>query len=361
MSELIVGLGERSYPIHIESGLLPQIGKHLAEKNIARRFCIISDDTVAKLYGETLINSLSRENISSELITFQAGEHSKNLTNFTELSRLLAQKKIDRKDGIIALGGGVTGDLAGFIAASYMRGIPFVQIPTTLLSQVDSSVGGKTGVDIPEGKNLVGAFYQPKAVYIDIEVLKTLPKNEFVGGMAEVIKYGVIRDAKFFQYLEENAHNALQLDEEVIKYIIHTCCRIKAEVVAEDEQESNVRRILNYGHTIGHAIEAESDFKIIHGEAVAMGMAAIARVAAEQGLLDTAAKEEIVALIRHYGLPTEIPLELNLENIQQYLLRDKKVEAGSIIYIVPLQIGEVAITAELDEKLVEEVLLGKIK
>ena len=361
MCELKVGLGERSYPILIESGLLPKIGKYLAEKKIANRFCIISDSNVAQLYGDTLTQSLSDNNIESELVTFKAGEHSKNLTTFSDLLRFLAQNKFDRKDGIIALGGGVAGDLAGYVAASYMRSIPYIQIPTTLLSQVDSSVGGKTGVDIPEGKNLVGAFYQPKSVYIDTDVLQTLPQNEFIGGMAEVIKYGVIWNAKFFHYLQEKAQKVLQLESEVIAYIIHTCCKIKAEVVAKDEQESNIRRILNYGHTIGHAIEAESDFRIIHGEAVAMGMAAVARIAVQHDILDTAAKDEIIALIRQYGLPTEIPQDLNITRIKQYLLSDKKVEAGRVIYVVPQKIGEVKITADIEEKFVDKVLRGKIK
>ncbi len=360
MSELVVGLGDRSYPIHIESGLLPKIGEYLAKKKIANRYCIISDSNVAQHYSETLIQSLSSNNIESELITFKAGEQSKNLTTFSDLLRFLAQNKFDRKDGIIALGGGVAGDLAGYVAASYMRSIPYIQIPTTLLSQVDSSVGGKTGVDIPEGKNLVGAFYQPKAVYIDTDVLQTLPHNEFIGGMAEVIKYGVIWDAKFFQYLQEKAQRVLQLESEVIAYIIQTCCMIKAEVVAKDEQESNIRRILNYGHTIGHAIEAESNFSIIHGEAVAMGMAAITRIAVQQGTLDIAAKEEIISLIHQYGLPTEIPQELDISRIKHYLLSDKKVEAGRVMYVVPRKIGEVIITADIKEELVDRVLRGKI-
>ncbi len=360
MSELNVGLGERSYQIHIERGMLHKVGTLLTENKFANRYCIIADSTVADLYGDTLIRSLSKSKIECSLVTFEAGEKNKNLTTYTNLLRYLAQNKFDRKDGVIALGGGVTGDLAGFVAASYMRSIPFVQIPTTLLSQVDSSVGGKTGVDIPEGKNLVGAFYQPKAVFIDIEVLQTLPKNEFIGGMAEVIKYGVIRDPEFFSYLYKVTNQTLQLDYQIIEHIIHTSCSIKAEVVAEDEQESNVRRILNYGHTLGHAIEAVSDFNIIHGEAVAIGMAAIARIASQKRLLENTAKDEIIRLIRQYGLPTEVPADLDRQSIKDYLLTDKKVESGKITYVLPVKIGEVIMSADVEEVLVEDVLAGKI-
>jgi 3-dehydroquinate synthase len=356
MNELIVGLGERAYPIHIETGCLANIGKDLAERRIAKRYCVISDSQVAGLFGEAVLRSLARNNIKAELVTFAAGEEHKNPATFASLCSSLAQMGFDRKDGIIALGGGVTGDLAGFVAASYMRGIPFVQIPTTLLSQVDSSVGGKTGVDIAEGKNLVGAFYQPKAVYIDSSVLATLGREELLGGMAEVIKYGVIRDAAFFQYLGDKRTEALALDREVIEKIILTSCSIKADVVKEDEYESNIRRILNYGHTIGHAVEAVSNFSIIHGKAVAIGMAAAAALAVEKGVLAVEDEKEILALLKAYGLPTEIPAQLDRTLIKQYLLRDKKIVSGRVAYVLPVRIGEVIITDEIEESLVEGVL-----
>lgn len=354
--ELIVGLQDRAYPLHIEYGCLANIGKHLLQLRIANRYCIIADETVADLYGDIVVESLQNNNLKSELFTFPAGEASKNLSLFAELCSRLAQKGFDRKDGIIALGGGVTGDLAGFIAASYLRGIAFVQIPTTLLAQVDSSVGGKTGVDIPEGKNLVGAFYQPKAVYIDTSVLDTLPRDEFIGGMAEVIKYGVIRDAEFFKYLCENRDAAIDCDKNIIEKIIYTCCKIKAEVVAKDEKEADLRRILNYGHTIGHAVEAVSKFSIIHGKAVAIGMVAAARIAVRKQLLAKDHCESIYQILEAYDLPTEIPKEFDRNLIKKYLCTDKKIVAGKISYVLPNKIGDVVITSDVDDSIIEEVI-----
>jgi 3-dehydroquinate synthase len=359
MAQLVVGLGERSYPIFIEKGCLSKIGEDLAARKVANRYCILADENVASLYADIVIQSLAENNIFAELISFPAGEASKNLQLFSSLSSSIAQKGFDRKDGIIALGGGVTGDLAGFIASSYMRGIPFIQIPTSLLAQVDSSVGGKTGVDIPEGKNLVGAFYQPKAVYIDTDVLNTLPASEFIGGIAEVIKYGVIRDAGFFQYLMEARNDILSLNTEVLEKIIYTCCSIKADVVAEDEQEANVRRILNYGHTIGHAVEAVSNFAIIHGNGVAIGMVAAARISVMKDLMSEAEAAKIISAIADYGLPTEIPSEFDRDKIKKYLLTDKKIVSGKVSYILPKSIGQVVITDEVADSLVDNVLAGK--
>jgi len=233
---LQVGLDDRSYPIIIEDGLLTRIGRDLAERKIGTKYGVIADDHVASLYGSTLMNSFAEAGITAKLFTFPQGEESKNLQTFGTLHRELAQAGFDRSDVLVGLGGGVTGDMTGFVAATYMRGIPFVQVPTTLLAQVDSSVGGKTGVDIPEGKNLVGAFYQPQVVYIDTAVLTTLPMKEYCGGLAEVIKYGVIRDKEFFLFLEDNIDPILSLDRVTIQKMIFTCCRIKADVVAEDER-----------------------------------------------------------------------------------------------------------------------------
>ena len=353
---LQVGLGERSYPIFIDDALLPRIGKDLAQRRIGKRYGVISDDQVAALYGSTLMRSLAEAGIVAELITFPHGEASKNLTLFAELCSELAQRGFDRKDALIALGGGVTGDLTGFLAASYLRGIPFVQIPTTLLAQVDSSVGGKTGVDIPEGKNLVGAFYQPKAVYIDSAVLMTLSRPEFIGGMAEVIKYGVIRDFDFFVFLERELDNILGLRPAVIAEMVRHCCRIKAEVVAADEREADLRRILNFGHTIGHAVEAASDFGIIHGHAVAIGMVAVLRLAVADGLCRKQDAGRVAALINAYGLPTEIPAELDRVRIKGYLKTDKKSVGGRIAYVLPTRIGEVIISDEVSEAQVDAVL-----
>ena len=358
MSEynLTVGLGDRSYPIFIEDGLMENIGIDLAKRNIASRYVVLADDYVAQLYGSTVMASLERAGIKAEMLTFPRGEASKNLQVFADLSSKLAQMGLDRSSGLIALGGGVTGDLAGFLAASYMRGIPFVQIPTTLLSQVDSSVGGKTGVDIPEGKNLVGAFYQPKAVYIDTAVLTTLPVEELLGGVAEVIKYGVIRDFEFYCFLEKNLDAILALNPPVIQEMIHTCCKIKAEVVAEDEREADLRRILNFGHTIGHAVEAASNFSLIHGHAVAIGMVAALRLAVSSGLCKRKEAGRVATLIHAFGLPTEIPEGMDAQSIKAYIKTDKKSIAGSVFYVLPTTIGKVIITNELTEEQIDTVL-----
>ena len=311
---------------------------------------------MAELYGAKLMDSLTAAGIKAELFTFPHGEKNKTVGTIGTLASKLARSGFDRYDAILAFGGGVTGDIAGFLASSYMRGIPFVQVPTTLLAQVDSSVGGKTGVDIPEGKNLVGAFYQPKAVYIDSEVLSTLPKEELLGGLAEVIKYGVIRDSDFFTFLQENRENILDLVPSVIEETILTCCRIKAEVVAEDEREGGIRRILNYGHTIGHAVEAASDFTLIHGLAVSIGMVAAARLAAENNLLSKEEELQIIQLLESYKMPIEVPTELDRERIKKYLLTDKKVVSGSVFYVLPDKIGSTVITDNVTESQVDQVL-----
>ncbi|MCI5222427.1 MAG: 3-dehydroquinate synthase [Candidatus Electrothrix sp. AR4] len=358
MTETVVtvGLNERSYPIRISSGLLADIGSDLRKKNIGTKYAVISDDTVAELYGEQFMQSLADSDIQSELITFPHGEENKNMQTVTDLASELAKRGFDRADALIALGGGVTGDIAGFLASIYMRGIPFVQVPTTLLSQVDSSVGGKTGVDIPEGKNLVGIFYQPKAVYIDPDVLQTLPIDELRGGLAEVIKYGVIHDADFFTFLKKNRDAVFSLKQGVITRLIARCCEIKAWVVEQDEREGGLRRILNFGHTIGHAVEAASDFQISHGKAVAVGMCAAAQLAAKTGCL---AEEDVLAvhdLIKLYDLPVSIPTELDREAIKKYLLNDKKTVGGRVFYILPEAVGKVVITDQVSKDNLDAVL-----
>lgn len=358
MTETVVtvGLGDRSYPIRISSGLLEQIGTDLCARKIGSKYGVISDDRVAALYGDRFMQSLAAAGLQAELITFSAGEASKHLQTVAALSSELAQRGFDRKTALIALGGGVTGDITGFLASIYLRGIPFVQVPTTLLSQVDSSVGGKTGVDIPEGKNLVGTFYQPKAVYIDTDVLNTLPVAELRGGLAEVIKYGVINDADFFAFLEQEREAVLALRQDVLTKLIARCCEIKAWVVEQDEREGGLRRILNFGHTIGHAVEAASGFRLIHGYAVAIGMCAAADLAVRTGCLAAEEAERIRRLIAAYGLPTTIPADLDREAIKRYLLTDKKTVGGRVFYVLPERIGAVKITDQVRDKDVEVVL-----
>jgi len=356
VEEIRVGLGERSYPIRIGTGLLPEIGPDLAARSVASRYVVVSDDHVAGLYGQTVLDSLADAGLQADLLTFARGEGSKNLGTIGRLASRLAGMRVDRTGGLIALGGGVTGDITGFLAAVYMRGIPFVQVPTTLLAQVDSSVGGKTGVDIPEGKNLVGSFHQPRAVYIDLDVLTSLPDVEMLGGLAEVIKYGVIRAPEFFEFLEKNRERILERDPGVLVPLISRCCAIKAEVVEEDEREGGVRRILNFGHTIGHAVEAASDFSLIHGLAVAIGMRAAAELAVLEGLCSRQTADRLSRLLTAYGFATDIPPAMDRQKIRSFLMSDKKAVAGRVFFVLPREIGQVVITDQVRESHLDAVL-----
>jgi 3-dehydroquinate synthase len=356
MKSLTVGLGERSYPILIKQGLLDGIGTTLQQNPFAKRYAVIADDRVAALFGERILASLHKGGLQAEIITFEAGENSKNLNTVAALASSLARMGFDRKDGLIALGGGVTGDITGFLAACYMRSIPFAGVPTTLLAQVDSSVGGKTGVDIPEGKNLVGAFYQPRVVFIDSVVLKQLPRKEMLNGLAEVIKYGVIYDRDFFRFLEMSRREILALDLRILDDVIARCCRIKAAVVEADEKEADLRRILNFGHTIGHAVEAVSNYEMAHGSAVAIGMAAAAELAVLKGLMETREKERLVGLIQDFGLPVSIPPEYDRTRIREFLQADKKTVGGRVFFVLPTSIGRVIITDEVEEEMLTRVL-----
>jgi len=356
LNTVTVGLGERSYPIMIGRGALDQVGAYLQAHPVGNRYCIVTDEQVASLYGTKLSESLQQQGIEVELISFPAGEENKHLQTVADLASQLARFRFDRSDAIIALGGGVAGDIAGFLASMYMRGIPFVQVPTTLLAQVDSSVGGKTGVDLPEGKNLVGAFYQPRAVFIDPDVLATLPREELLGGLAEVIKYGVIWDRDFFDFLAAERDNILALQDKALLPLLARCCEIKAQVVAEDEREGGLRRILNYGHTIGHAVEAASDFQLIHGLAISIGMRAAADLAVRCGHLEPREAEKIKQLLLSYGLPVTIPEELDREAISGFLQTDKKNVAGRIFFVLPTAIGKVIVTSEVAPEDIDAVL-----
>ena len=354
-----VGLGERSYPITIGQGIFEQIGPALSAAQVANRYAIISDDQVGALYGEEVLASLENSGIRGELILFPHGEASKHLETVGHLARQLAQRGFDRSDGLIALGGGVCGDITGFLAAIYMRGIPFVQVPTSLLAQVDSSVGGKTGVDIPEGKNLIGAFYQPRAVFIDTNVLSTLAPNEFLGGMAEVIKYGAGIDGEFFQWLGDHHRAILTLTPSILAMMIRRCCELKASVVEQDEREGGLRRILNFGHSIGHAVEAASGYKLNHGFAVAIGMVAAAALAERGGYAEVGVLTAIKELLHKYELPTMLPPELPPETIRGYLRTDKKNIAGRLHFVLPVAVGRLVITDKVAEADIDAVLTGE--
>ncbi len=355
-TSISVGLGERSYPIHIGPGIRKTIATDLQNLKIGRKYGVITDTNVGRLYGGQFMQALGEKNIAGQLFTLPAGESGKTLQTIGDLASRLVESGFDRSDALIAFGGGVVGDITGFLASCYMRGVPFVQVPTTLLAQVDSSVGGKTGVDIPEGKNLVGAFYQPKGVYIDIEYLQTLPKEEYQGGLAEVIKYAVIRDSSLYTFLEHKQAAIKKLHAAELTAMITRCCAIKAEVVARDEKEGGLRRILNYGHTIGHAVEAASDFSIIHGYAVAIGMVAAAQLAPKSLENCDDITQNLANLLIAYGLPTSIPKDLDPDEMARYLRADKKTVNGRLFFVLPEQIGKVCITDQVKSGDIDAIL-----
>ena len=320
-----------SYDVLIGSGLLRNIGSHIAAIHKPCNLCIVSDSNVWPIYGETLKKSLHAAGFSPISFVFPAGEESKNPATYLQLLNFLAENHITRTDLIVALGGGVVGDLAGFAAASYLRGIPFVQVPTTLLAAVDSSVGGKTAIDLPAGKNLVGAFYQPSLVLCDVDCLNTLPSEIFRDGCAEVIKYGILYDPELFAHLSQ--HGLSFHREETIA----RCVELKRDVVAEDEFDTGARMKLNLGHTIGHAIEARSNFTATHGCAVAMGMAIVARAGAKLGICAEPVRDAIETILEQFGLPTAY--EDAAETLTEAALSDKKRAGGTIRLIVPESIG----------------------
>lgn len=337
-----IPLPERSYPIDIGSGLLSDV-QSLAPSIKGTQAVIVSNTTVAPLYAAALQSSLQARFKQVQLIELPDGESYKTWETLQLIFDALLGWGCDRKTVLFALGGGVVGDMTGFAAACFMRGVAFVQVPTTLLAQVDSSVGGKTGINHPAGKNMIGAFYQPLQVICDMEVLRTLPDKEFKAGLAEVIKYGPIYDAAFFDWLESNMSALLQRDEKALAWAIQRSCEIKAEVVGQDERESGLRAILNYGHTFGHAIEAGLGYGAwLHGEAVAAGMVVAAQLSHELGYLPLQVVQRIETLIAQAGLPTRLPVLNEQNNAAQYLqlMRlDKKSEAGQINFILLKELG----------------------
>ncbi len=354
MITLTVDLGERSYPIYIGDGLLGDkelLLKHIPGSNVL----VVSNDTVAPLYLEATLTMLNGKHV--ETCILPDGEQYKNLETLNRIYDVLLANKMDRNTTIIALGGGVIGDMAGFAAASYQRGVHLVQIPTTLLSQVDSSVGGKTAVNHPLGKNMIGAFYQPRAVIADTSTLNTLPDRELSAGIAEIIKYGLIRDLPFFGWLRDNMDKLLQRDAAALAHAIEISCRNKAEVVAADEKESGQRALLNLGHTFGHAIEAGMGYGVwLHGEAVAAGMCIAANMSAQIGWLEAASVDNIISLIEQAGLPTQAPAELDVERFVELMSVDKKVLDGVLRLVLLKAIGEAVITdAYTHEQLVAAI------
>lgn len=346
---LNVALGDRSYPIVIGPSLLED-ARHIAPHLATPRVALVTNETIYPLYGETLVNTFERQGLEVLPIRLPDGEQFKNWTTLNQIHDALLEHACDRKTTIIALGGGVIGDIAGFAAATYQRGIPFIQIPTTMLAQVDSSVGGKTGINHVRGKNMIGAFYQPQLVLADTETLKTLPGREFRSGLAEVIKYGLGLDADFFDWLESNVDLLNQRDSVALTFAIRRSCEIKAMVVAADERETNKdggRALLNLGHTFGHAIETALGYGAwLHGEGVACGMVLAAELSHELGTLNAPSLRRTIALIQAAGLPTTMP-NISTDVMLDHMSRDKKNENGNIRLILLNAIGASSINATI--------------
>lgn len=339
--EVPVSLGDRSYRISICPGLLREIGVRLRELAPLGLVGIVTDRHVARHYLKPVMTSLKQEGFNPVPIVLPPGEPTKTLSTVGKILDVLARHRFERRSFLIALGGGVIGDLAGFAAAIYQRGMPFIQVPTTLVAQVDSSVGGKTGVDHRLGKNLIGAFYQPSAVWIDPRLLKTLPKREWIAGLAEVIKYGVIDDPEFFAYLERSMSALLRLEEQPVMQVVKRSCEIKAAVVGEDERESDRRRILNYGHTLGHALELLGGYQaLIHGEAVGIGLVLEADLAQYQGYCDADTVRRIRTLVQAAGL-ADCAGAYPAGRVWTAMQHDKKVSQGKVVGVWPEAIGRV--------------------
>ena len=358
MRNVQVSLGDRSYAIKVGGGLLSRLGLVCARLRLGPRCAVITDSNVGKHFAKAALKSLAASGFEAVLITVPAGEKSKRLAVVEDCHDQLAAHRLERKSFIVALGGGVVGDLAGFVAATYLRGIPFVQVPTTLLAQVDSSVGGKTGVNLKAGKNLVGAFYQPQLVLCDLDTLKTLPKREYVSGLAEVVKYGVICDPILFAQLERSLPKLLQRDVPTLRSVVARCCEIKADVVGQDETESGLRAILNFGHTIGHAIENSSGYgKFLHGEAISIGQVAAARLSHNILGLPSGDAGRIEKLFVQAGLPVKIKLDAaRRKKLFAAMKLDKKVSGGEIKFVLAKKIGQVVWGQKVPSGMIDEIL-----
>ena len=339
-----VPLGKRTYPIYIGSGLLRNAGGLFAKHRVTKTVVLISDAKVSRLYLPQVRRSLTASGFTVYEIVIPQGEQQKSLSRADKIFTQLLRWKVERASTIVALGGGVIGDLAGFIAASYQRGVGFVQIPTTLLAQVDSSVGGKVGINHPLAKNMIGAFYQPQLVIADVDVLNTLPRRELVCGLGEIVKYGIILDQKFFTFTQSHYHEALQHFPEVLRHMVKRSCELKAFVVSNDEREQNLRAILNFGHTIGHAVEQAGNYSFLkHGEAILYGMVAETAIAYTLKMISLEHKAAIEKLISSIPLPKLSLMKLHTVGLIQTMLRDKKVKGGNIRMVLPRTIGKVSL------------------
>jgi 3-dehydroquinate synthase len=346
----------RSYEIHIGTEILDRMGMIIAMHRWAQRYILITDENVAALYGEPVQTALQKAGLGVDRIAVAPGEASKGIPTLLAITDRLTSLGADRQSALIALGGGVVGDLTGFAAAIYMRGIPVIQVPTTLLAQVDGSIGGKTGVDTPAGKNMLGAFHQPKAVFIDVAFLKTLPGAMIRSGLAEVIKYGVIDSPDLLDDLEEAVANESLREPLLLERLITAACRIKKQLVESDERDRGIRRILNFGHTVGHAVEASSGYRLSHGESVAIGIVAAARLSARLHGLPAADASRIETLIGSVGLPVHLCAGMDPEEIRLRLALDKKQEGGTANYVLLKKMGMPFMNGGVPEGILRETL-----
>jgi 3-dehydroquinate synthase len=356
---------DASYDILIDSGLIRELGQILERYCPAPALAIISDSHVGKLYGEDITQRLSAAGYRAELLTFPAGEENKNRDTWASLSDRMLAARFGRDCAVIALGGGVVNDLAGFVAATYLRGVPLVQVPTSLLAMIDSSIGGKTGVDVPTGKNLLGAFHQPRVVVADLDLLGSLSSVQLSAGLAEAVKHGVIADAEYFAFLEREYAAIFAKDAHALQRVVHRSVEIKAEVVAQDEREAGRRAILNFGHTIGHAIEATSNYEVLHGEAVAIGMVYESHVAESIGIAAAGTRERVAAILELLHLPLELPEGSRADDLLEAMRADKKARDGEIRLALPNKIGGVhgsdaaGWTVAVDESSLRQVLVNR--
>jgi len=359
MNRIRVNLDRRlsaSYDIHIGNGILDRMALILAKGNWAARWFVVSDDAVAGLHGGRVLAALAGAGLRAGMLTVPPGEGAKTVSTCLGLAEDLLERDADRASGLIALGGGVIGDVTGFLASIYMRGLPLVQIPTTLLAQVDSSIGGKTGVDTGAGKNLLGTFHQPKAVFIDLAFLETLPQREFTSGLAEIVKYGIIEDPDLLAALEDNAGALQGRNPAVLERVVSSSCRIKKGIVEIDETEKGLRRILNFGHTVGHAVETESGYAVSHGEAVAMGMAAAVVISERLRYLSAEDRDRIERAIERMGLPRRVPRDLDAGGILARMGKDKKKEDGRIHFVLLKKPGMPFVNGGVPLELVRETI-----
>jgi 3-dehydroquinate synthase len=357
LHQIHVDLDKNSYIIHIDRGILPKFAD-IVKTYIQSKAAIITNSVVNKLYGGVLKENLLSAGIEPIVVEIPDGEEYKSVSGAMMIFDALVENRMNRQSVVIALGGGVIGDLAGFTAATYMRGVPFIQVPTSLLAQVDSSVGGKTAINHPKAKNMIGVFHQPKFVLIDVDVLKTLPERELKAGLAEVIKHGMIMDVELLGYMEDNLTKILSVDPQSLEQIVARSCKDKATIVEQDEKESNIRAILNYGHTVGHGIETVTDYSVYrHGEAVSIGMAVASRIAVNLGILDAEVAERQNCLLEKYGLPTAFP-DLDVDKVIDAIHLDKKAKNnGKSRFILAKDIGEAIIVENVTDDQIRNAIM----